>query len=226
MTTIDPTTGFDITMTDRLLSTTRSVRKRLDLTRPVDREVVRDCLRIALQSPTGGNSQRWRFLVVDDPDLRADLAALYRKSHDPYMAAQRAALGPASAPGTQMGKVTDSSSYLSDHMHEVPVLVIPCWLDRLPENPSSMEMAGVYGSILPAVWSFMLALRSRGLGAAWTTLHLAYEADAADLLGIPASVTQCALIPVAYYTGDDFKPANRKPVEAVTYFNHWGTKQS
>jgi nitroreductase len=224
MTTIDPVTGFDTEMTDRLLSTTRSVRKRLDFAKPVDRDVVLDCLRIALQSPTGGNSQRWRFLVVDEPNLRSELAGLYRKSHDPYMAANVAALGEAAAPGTQMGKVTDSSSYLSEHMHEVPVHVIPCWLDRLPEGASNLEMAGVYGSILPAVWSFMLALRSRGLGAAWTTLHLAYEAEAAELLGIPPTVTQCALIPVAHYTGEDFKPANRKPVEAVTYLNTWGNK--
>lgn len=226
MTTIDPGTGFDIEMTDRLLCTTRSVRKRLDLTRPVPRDIVLDCLRIALQSPTGGNSQRWRFLVVDDPDLRAGLGALYRRSHEPYMAAQIAALGDAAATGTQMSRVTDSAMYLSDHMHEVPVHVIPCWLDRLPEGAGNMEMAGVYGSILPAVWSFMLALRSRGLGAAWTTLHLAYEAEAAALLGIPDTVTQCALIPVAYYTGEDFKPANRKPVEAVTYLNTWGHKPS
>src|SRR5207248_970235 len=141
-----------------------------------------------------------------DPDTRAGIAEMYRKIHDPYMAANRAAMGDAAASGT-MGRVDDSSSYLSDHLQEVPVLVIPCWLDRLPEVAGNFEAAGVYGSILPAVWSFILALRSRGLGSAWTTLHLAYEKEAAALLGIPDTVTQVALIPVAYHTGTDFKPA-------------------
>jgi nitroreductase len=211
---------FDLAQTDRLLTTTRSVRKRLDLTRPVDRQVVLDCLQIATQAPSGGNSQRWRWLVIDDPDLRTSIAELYRKSHDPYMAANKAAMGEAAAKGT-MGRVVDSSSYLSDHLDEVPVLVIPCWLDRLPEGAGNFETAGVYGSILPAVWSFMLALRSRGLGSAWTTLHLAYEQEAAALLGIPDTVTQVALIPVAHHTGTDFRPADRLPVDKVTYFNGW-----
>jgi nitroreductase len=213
------TTGFDLTQTDRLLTTTRSVRKRLDLTRDVPRETLLEALSIALQAPSGGNTQPWRWLVVDDADTKEQIAELYRKSHDPYQDANRAALKQAGR--TDMDTIIDSSSYLSDHMHEVPVLVIPCLLARLPEGASVFDTAGFYGSILPAAWSFMLALRSRGIGAAWTTLHLAYEREVGEILGIPETVTQTALIPVAYYTGTDFKPARRKPIEEVTYFNGW-----
>ncbi len=215
-------TGFDLSQTDRLLTTTRAVRKRLDFSRPVPREVILECLRIATQAPSGGNIQRWRWLIVDDPDMRKQLAELYRSAHDPYMQANRKAAEEAGL--HDRDNIMDSSQYLSDRMHEVPVHVIPCQLDRLPERPSTADAAGFYGSILPAVWSFMLALRSRGLGSAWTTLHLAYEQDAAEVLGIPETVTQTALIPVAYYTGEDFKPAARRPIETVTYWNNWGSK--
>jgi len=213
------TTPFDLSQTDKLLTTTRSVRKRLDLTRPVARQVVLECLQVALQAPSGGNSQPWRWLVVDDADARNQLGELYRRSHDPYQEANRRRAEEAGVTGNVV-KIMDSSQYLSDHMHEVPVLVIPCLLGR-PEGLSQGEIAGFYGSILPAAWSFMLALRSRGLGSAWTTLHLAFETEAAEVLGIPDTVTQVAMIPVAYYTGDDFKPARRQPVEKVTYFNTW-----
>jgi len=212
-------TPFDLSQTDKLLTTTRSVRKRLDLERPVPREVVLECLDVALQAPSGGNSQPWRWLIVDDAGIREQLGALYRRSHDPYMAANREAAEAAGRAGV-MGKIMDSSQYLSDHMGEVPVMVIPCLLSR-PDGLSQGEVAGFYGSILPAAWSFMLALRSRGLGSAWTTLHLAYEKEARELLGIPETVTQTALIPVAYYKGEDFKPAPRQPAGKVTYFNGW-----
>ncbi len=214
--------GFDLDQTDRLLTTTRSVRRRLDLQRPVERDVVLDCLRIALQAPSGGNSQPWRWLVVDDPGVRGRLAELYRRGHDPYLAANRAAAQQAGR--TDVSRILDSSQYLSDHLHQVPVLVIPCLLQRLPESASVFDTAGFYGSIVPAVWSLMLALRSRGLGSAYTTLHLPNERAAAELLGIPETVTQVAMIPVAYYTGDDFKPAARRPVEQVVYVNSWRRK--
>lgn len=214
--------SFDLAQTDHLLTTTRSVRKRLDFSRPVSRDVVLECLDIALQAPSGGNRQPWRWLIVDDPDVRAQLGGLYRKSHDPYQAANRAALARAGV--TDLNPIIDSSQYLSDHMHEAPVMVIPCLLERLPADASVMDTAGFFGSILPAAWSLMLALRSRGLGSAWTTLHLAYEREAAEVLGIPDTVTQCALLPVAYYTGDDFKPAKRRPAREVSYFNGWKQK--
>jgi nitroreductase len=213
------TTPFDLSQTDHLLSTTRSVRKRLDFSRPVDRDIVLECLAVATQAPSGGNSQPWRWLVVDDPPVKSQLAELYKKSHDPYMAGNREAAEQAGRTET-MAPIMDSSQYLADHMHEVPVMVIPCLLGR-PEGLSQGEIAGFYGSILPAAWSLMLALRSRGLGSAWTTLHLAFEKEAAAVLAIPETVTQVALLPVAYYTGEDFKPARRKPIEEVTYFNAW-----
>ncbi len=203
---------------DRILTTTRAVRKRLDLARPVPREVVLECLRLAIQAPTGGNSQGWRWLVVDDPDKRAAVAGLYRRRAEPYLGGYRAA-----APGTN-NSVLDSSEYLMEHLHEVPVLVIPCLLGRLPSTPTNEEGAGFYGSILPAVWNLQLALRSRGLGSVFTTLHLAYEREAGELLGIPDTVTQAALIPVAYTVGTEFKPAVRRPIEEITYWNGW--KQS
>jgi nitroreductase len=220
--TISPMTsaaGFDLTQTDRLLSTTRAVRKRLDLVRPVERDVLLDCLRVALQAPSGGNSQPWRWLVVDDAETRAELAELYRRGYGPYIAAQKAAV--VAAGGAEDHPILRSSDYLAEHLHEVPVHVIPCLLTRLPEQPSAADTAGFYGSVLPAVWSFMLALRSRGLGSAFTTLHLHHEREAAALLGVPDTVTQVALLPVAYVTGGDFKPADRKPPEAVTYWNGW-----
>jgi nitroreductase len=213
------TDGFDLAQTDRLLTTTRAVRRRLDLDRPVEREVVLDCLRIATQAPSGGNTQPWRWLVIDDPDLRAGLADLYRQAWEPYIEMQKAAVRAAG--GDDDSAIIRSADFLAEHLHEVPVHVIPCLLDRLPERPSPADTAGFYGSILPAVWSFQLALRSRGLGSAFTTLHLHHEREAAALLGIPDTVTMAALLPVAYTTGGDFQPADRKPVEAVTYWNGW-----
>ena len=213
---------FDLAQTDRLLTSTRSVRKRLDLTRPVPREVVLECLELALQAPTGGNTQRWRWMVVDYPDLRMGLADLYRKTWEPYIKARREEIA-ASGRGPNEA-IIDSSSYLAEHLHEVPVHVIPIALDRLPEGTDIATTSGYFGSIIPAAWSFMLALRSRGLGAAWTTLHLVYEKEAAALLGIPDTVTQVALLPVAYTIGDEFKKAQRKPAAEVTYWNQWGQK--
>lgn len=215
-------TGFDLTETDRLLTTTRSVRKRLDFTRPVERDVILECLQIALQAPSGGNSQPWRWLVIDDPATRAKIGELYSRSHDPYMANNRAMADAAGA--THMYPVMNSSQYLSDHIAEVPVLVIPCLLARLPEGATVFDTAGFYGSIVPAAWSFMLALRSRGLGSAYTTLHLQYEHEVAEILNVPDTVTQVAMIPVAYYTGEDFKPAPRRPVAEVAYANAWKQK--
>jgi nitroreductase len=212
-------TAFDLTQTDHLLTTTRAVRKRLDLSKPVPRELILDCIRIATQAPAGGNVQMWRWLVVDDPGLKRGLAELYRRSYEPYIEAQRASM--AQTTRTDIQAIMSSSDHLAHVLHDVPALVIPCQLGRIDASAPQATIAGAYGSILPAVWSFMLAARTRGLGTAWTTLHLAYEREAADLLGIPANVTQVALTPVAYYTGDDFKPGSRLPVERVTYFNGW-----
>jgi nitroreductase len=216
---------FDLAQTDKLLTTTRAVRKRLDLTRPVPREVLLECLDIATQAPAGGNVQRWRWVVVDDAEQRAGLAELYRRAYEPYIEVQKQAVQKTGRTDASTLGIIDSSTYLAEHLAEVPVHVIPCALDRVPAGAKQGLMAGFYGSILPAVWSFQLALRSRGLGSAWTTLHLEFEDEAADLLGIPHTVSQVALLPVAYYTGDDFKPATRRPAAEVTYFNGWKQKE-
>jgi nitroreductase len=214
---------FDLAETDRLLTTTRAVRRRLDLDRPVERGVVLDCLRIATQAPSGGNSQPWRWLVVDEPDLIGALADQYRVAYGPYLEMQRAAI--AARDGNLDHPVLRSSDFLAGHLHEVPLMVIPCLLARLDATPTVADTAGFYGSILPAVWSFQLALRSRGLGSCFTTLHLHREAEVGELLGIPSTVTQVSLLPVAHTIGIDFKPASdRRPVEAVTYLNRWGAK--
>jgi len=206
-------TSFDLSQTDHLLTTTRAVRKRLDLNRPVPRELIAECLDIAVQAPTGGNTQRWRFVVVDDPDTKAQLADLYRKGWKPYLAASKKQREDAGLPGES--RVSDSADYLADHFHEVPAMLIPCLLDR-GDGP------GYWGSIIPAYWSFMLAARARGIGSVWTTSHLALEEEAAEILGIPyAEVTQFALIPFGYVVGDPFKPAKREPLDLVTHWNGW-----
>jgi len=206
---------LDTTVTDALLSTTRSVRRRLDLERPVDTGVVLECLRLAVQAPTASNTQRWRFVVVLDASKRADLAQLYREAGSAYL--QEAA---AKSEG-QDRRVYDSALYLAEHLHEVPVHVIPCLLGRV-DGSDNARAAGFYGSIIPAAWSFMLALRARGLASVWTTIHLAREHDAAELLGIPHDVTQVALLPVAHLLGTSLSPAERPPIEQITYLDRWG----
>ena len=215
---------FDLAQTDKLLTTTRAVRKRLDLTRPVPRELVRECIEVATQAPAGGNVQRWRWVCVDDPDIKAGLADLYRRAYEPYIAMQREMVEQAGRGG--VAGIISSSDHLAKVLHDVPTLVIPCGLDRVPAEGGGGTAQGYYGSLLPAVWSFMLAARSRGLGTAWTTLHLGSEREAGELLGIPDTVTQLALIPVAYYTGDDFKPGDRRDVDEVTYWNGWRRRES
>jgi nitroreductase len=207
---------IDRTQADLLLSTTRSVRKRLDLERPVEREVILECIRLAVQAPTGGNSQTWRWMVVDDPDKIAALGEIYGKAARAYLPMYRT--GPTLTEQTE--RVLDSADYLGEIMGRVPAMVIPVSTGRLTTDMPAMA-AAFYGSIVPAVWSFQLALRARGLGSCFTTLHLMDEAAANELLGMPDDVTAVALLPVAYTKGTDFKPAQRGPVERITYFNEW-----
>jgi len=213
---------MDLASCDWLLTTTRSVRKRLDLKRPVERAVIEKCLEIALQAPTGSNAQGWHFVVVTDPAKKKALRDLYKKGFDLYLAND--AFRPSYAAGdpraAQQPRVESSATYLAEHLHEVPVLVIPCVEGRV-EQGGVLAQASIYGSILPAAWSFMLALRARGLGSAWTTLHLLYEKDAAKILEIPDHVTQTALLPVAYTTGGEFRAASRLPVGRVTHWERW-----
>lgn len=210
---------------DEVLTTTRSVRKRLDLERPVEREVIEECIDIALQAPTGSNGQGWHFVVVEDQGKKDALAEMYRKGFDPYremMAGVNIEWPEGDTRGTRGEAVQDSAVYLRDHFHEVPFMVIPCQEGRLLGEADAFSGASYWGSLLPAVWSFMLALRERGLGSSWTTLHLPYEKDAAELLGIPYDkVTQAGLFPVAYTKGTDFKVAPRNPASAITHWDTW-----
>jgi nitroreductase len=210
---------------DTLLTTTRTVRKRLDLSRPVEPEVIRECLEIALQAPTASNSQDWHFVVVTDPEPRQALATLYRKGAARYaelmapVHQQRMASSEQEA--TTLARIIDSARYLSEHLHEVPVHVIPCIRGRTDHMPI-VAQSGLWGSIMPASWNFMLAARSRGLGTSLTSFHLFFEQEAAEVLGIPyEQVMQAALIPVAYTLGTDFKPAPRKPLESVLHWDRW-----
>ena len=215
---------MDLATVDHLLTTTRSVRKRLDFGRPVPPALVQECIDIALQAPTGSNAQGWSFVVVTDPTKRKALADLYRQAFQFYVENPdfRATYEPQDLRAKQMPRILDSATYLAEHLHEAPVHVIPCIQGRV-EQAGVIGQASVYGSILPAAWSFMLAARSRGLGSAWTTLHLIAEKEAAKLLGIPDDVTQTALLPVAYFTGKDFKPANRVDPRSVTHWDAWGS---
>ncbi len=209
---------------DELLTTTRAVRKRLDFDRPVERSVIEECLRIALQAPTGGNRQQWHFVVVTDPAKRRAIADLYRKSWAVYLTSPTAAPNLHYDDPTREAvqrRVGDSAQYLADNLERVPVFLIPCFAGRIDGQPASVQ-AGTWGSILPAVWSFMLAARARGLGTAWTTLHMRHEREVAEILGIPyGQFTQGALIPVAYARGADFKPAHREPLANVVHWDSW-----
>jgi nitroreductase len=211
--------NFDIAMTDELLATTRAVRKRLDLDRVVPREVIMECLELAVQAPTGSNAQGWRWLVVDDPKKRKALADLYRKASEGYLTAAGAEANKSG--NEQTKRVFGSALYLMENLHKVPVHLIPCMQGRPPEGTPVTMLGGYFGSIFPAVWSFQLALRARGLGSALTTLHLVYEKEAAQILGIPDDVMQIALLPVAYTKGTDFARAERPPVAKITHWNTW-----
>jgi len=212
---------------DELLSTTRAVRRRLDLTRKVDRKVVQECISAAQQAPTGGNRQGWHFVIVTDPTLRMELGKLFRKGAEGYFASSRSAGGSKS--GNQkydaiQARVRLSALYLVEHIHQVPVHVIPC-IEGRTNNSSSVSVvtqASKWGSIFPAVWSFMLAARARGLGTTLTSFHLAFEKEAAELLGIPyKEVMQAPLIPLAYTKGTNFHPAPRKNLDSMVHWERW-----
>jgi len=202
---------------DDVVTTTRAVRKRLDTTRPVPMSEIMECLEIALQAPSGGNGQGWRWLVVTDETKKAAIAELYRSAALEMF--ERQAADTTLSPSTR--RAYEGAVHLAKTLEDVPVLVIPCALGRI-DGADNQRSAGFYGSIVPAVWSFQLALRSRGLGTVYTTAHLKHERELARLLGIPDDVTQVALLPVAYTRGTDFRPAERHPVEAVTYVDTWG----
>lgn len=210
---------------DQLLTTTRTVRKRLDFDRPVDRSIVEECLEIAMQAPNGGNMNSWRWIAIDDRDLIAKIAQQYNGGLDDYIAT----FGDEGYVGAQVHRaeqIETSTQHLRENFHRCPVLVLPLMAGRTdgqgigPDMGNAFYQASQWGSILQAVWSFMLALRARGLGSAWTTGHLWREREVADLLAVPFDVfMQTGLFPVAYTIGTDFKPGHRKPLGDVLAWN-------
>jgi nitroreductase len=222
---------FDLASVDHVLRTTRSVRRRLDFDSPVPLELVEEALEIALQAPTGANTQTWRFMVVTDAAAKTRIADYYRQAAAAYVEG-RTALSKTGVTmmreyeagdlrQQQRAALMKSGGYLMQHMQRAPVMIIPCIEGRF-EGDDVFTQASMWGSILPATWSLMLALRARRLASAWTTLHLLYEREIAELLGIPPHYTQAALLPVAWLAGGDLKPAKRLPVEEVTYWGRWG----
>ena len=213
-------TTLDLTP-DELLTTTRTVRKRLDLDRPVPLELIKECIEIGLQAPSGSNRQTWHWLVITDQEKRAAIGAYSRQSVAAYLESSGAAGrlyadDPHRAPVQQ--RVGSSVAYLGERMGEVPVLVIPCLQVR---SLGAGNQAGIWGSILPAAWNYCLAARARGLGTAWTTLHMTYGQEISELLGLPQDIRQSVLLPTAYYTGDTFKPAPRQPLDDILHVDGW-----
>lgn len=210
---------------DEVLRTTRAIRKRLDFDRPVPRDVIRECLDIAVQAPTGSNRQNWHFVVVTDEAQRNALGDLYRRS---VAAAQsdvktltRIAPADTETYDAQTARVTSSAHWFFDHIQRSPGMLIPCITGRT-DGPWRMATASHVGSVIQAAWSFMLAARARGIGSVWTTVHLALEEEAAGILDIPyADVMQVALIPFGYATGNPFREAAREPLDLVTHWDRW-----
>ena len=220
------TARIDLATVDHLPTTTRSVRRRLDLTRSVEPEVIERCIEIACQAPSGSNAQGWHFVVVTDADTRGRIATLYRQGAELLARTyySQAPFPDGDLRARQFPRMAESGLRLYQDLHDVPVLVVPC-IEGRPEAAALAWQATLYGSIFPAVWSFMLALRARGLGSCLTTDHLFHEREAAQVLGIPETVTQVALLPVAYFTGTDFKPAQRLPPREHTHWNTWGVRR-
>jgi nitroreductase len=207
---------------EAVLTTTRAVRRRLDFDRPVPRELLLECLEVAVQAPTGSNRQEWQFVFVDDADRKRAIAEHYGRAWDAYSSLPRPTYEDGDVRGERQPHVVSSARYLRQRMHEAPWLMIPCVRGRLREGATAAEQAGLWGSIVPAFWSFLLAARARGLGTAYTTLHLVYEREVAEILGIPYDeYTQAGLTPIGFTTGGDFKPAARIPLDSITRWNGW-----
>jgi nitroreductase len=210
---------------DQVLTTTRAVRKRLDLERPLNMEEVRECLEIALQAPSGSNAQGWHFVLVTQREKIEKIAEYYRRAFADYEAGPgqpTKVLGDRPEMAHTQEKVLGSAQYLAENLHRVPAMLIPCSQGRADSPGLSQSMlAGMFGSVLPATWSFMLAARERGIGTCWTMLHLEYEQQVAELLGIPDDHMQVAMTPLAYTLGTDFRPARRLALDDVLHVDSW-----
>jgi nitroreductase len=200
---------------EEVLSTTRSVRRRLDFERPVPPDVIEAAIELAVQAPTGAGREGWRFLVITEPERKRVLAELYRRAFERWTEVRSAAGGPGPRAAHRA---------LASRLHEIPALILAC-VEGRPEPANVAQQVALYGSILPAAWSLMLALRARGLGSTWTTLHLVHEREAAEALGIPPGVTQTVLLPVGYLRDAVLAPAKRRPAREVTYWNRWGERR-
>jgi nitroreductase len=209
---------------DDVLNTTRAVRKRLDFSRPVDDDLIRECVATAMQAPSGSNNLTMRFVVVKDPDKRRAIGDLYRECFDIYrqMPFYAGALKKESTEEqAQQDRVVDSAGYLAEHMGDAPVLVIGVTSGRA-ENVPAMAAASMMGNILPGMWSFMLAARARGLGTAWTTVGLFKEREIAEVVGLPFDeVQQACLTPLAHTIGTDFKRALRPDPDTIIHWDTW-----
>ncbi len=195
------------------LSTNRAIRRFRP--EPVPDEAIERVLDAAIRAPTGGNRQNWRFLVLRDSAVRAQVGDLYRQSFHEVYTPERIR----QANTAQTARVLRSAVYLADHMgHEPPVLILAC-LESTPGAPPANRTAG--SSIYPAVQNLMLAARGLGLGTCLTTLHTRREAEIKALLGIPEHVDTYALIPLGY-PATAFGPVTRQPVAAVTFHDRWG----
>jgi nitroreductase/ketosteroid isomerase-like protein len=219
-----------VTDPDELLMTTSSVRKRLDLGRPVDRKLIEQCLDIAVHAPSGSNQQAYRFLFIDDAERKMAIADIYRRTMQEFQDRPRTGSAEDNVDRTspQQRRIAESVFHLRDHLHEVPVLCIPLVAGRTDgvgdatqaARTSTFWQANRWGSVIPTLWSFLLALRSRGLGSAWTTLTLLHEQEVAEVLGVPYDKwMQVGLFPIAHTIGTDFKPTSRRPAAELLRWN-------
>lgn len=222
---------------ETVLTTTRSVRKRLDFDRPVPADVIEECLEIALQAPTGGHAEDWRFVMVEDANIKASLGAIYLRNfmENVWLPLEESGsahgkvagrLGGASSDGamsSRTARMLEGAKYLAENIGCSPWIMVAVGTRPNPEKGGPGTASAVYGSVYPAIWSFNLALRSRGLGTVITTLHLHSTDEVSALLGMPEEVIHVALLPVAYTIGTEFKRGARKSVDEVVYRNVWGT---
>ncbi len=232
---VSSSTQLPLTDLNEVLTTTRSVRLRLDFDRPVALDVIGECLQLALQAPNGGHAEDWRWIVIDDPAIKERLAAYYLESFTKYVlepleastqgdavTGRLGGVGSDGKLGERTERILRGARHLATNIGRAPYLVLPCATRPDPAAGGAGTNSALYGSLYPAIWQFNLALRARGLGTCLTSLHLYHTQEVARLLGIPDEVVQITLLPVAYTVGTDFKPAARKPVAEVSYLNAWG----
>lgn len=202
---------IDIDAVDHYLSTARSVRRKIDFERPISRKDLEACVNVAVQAPTGIPGETWRFLIVDDGETKQRVAAVYRDVITELM--------------TERGlPMKQTQQALMDRLPEMPCMVFVCSLGQ--PMPTHAGQVAFFGSVLPAAWSLMLAMRVRGIGATWTSVLSARCEQIAEILNIPDDVTQTVMLPCGYTKDATLKPADRLSAADVTYWNSWGNQTS